>query len=79
MKAKALLALGAAWSLSACNMVVSDKPWFDAPSGAQLRDGHASTDMQLVAAPFDLGKVGLPEPLAERFQRSPFGVKPHPH
>lgn len=39
IKAKALLALGAAMSLSACNMVVSEKPWFDAPSGAQLRDG----------------------------------------
>ena len=38
-KAKALLAMGAALSLSACNMVVSEKPWFDAPSGAQLRDG----------------------------------------
>lgn len=39
MKAKALLVLGAAWSLSACNMVVSEKPWFDAPGGPQLRNG----------------------------------------
>lgn len=38
-KVKALLAMGTAFSLSACNMVVSEKPWFDAPSGAQLKEG----------------------------------------
>ncbi|MFM5949816.1 MAG: hypothetical protein ACKOPM_11410 [Novosphingobium sp.] len=36
---KFLVALGAAFSLSACNMVVSEKPWFDTPSGPQLKDG----------------------------------------
>ena len=36
---KAALALSAMISLSACNMVVSEKPWFDAASGPQLKDG----------------------------------------
>ena len=36
---KAAFALLAMTALSACNMVVSDKPWFDAASGPQLKDG----------------------------------------
>lgn len=38
-KAKTLLAIGAAMSLSACNMVVSERPWFTAPDGPQLKEG----------------------------------------
>ncbi len=36
---KAAFALLAMTALSACNMVVSDTPWFDAASGPQLKDG----------------------------------------
>jgi hypothetical protein len=36
---KTYAALGALLSLSACNMVVSEQPWFDAASGPQLKDG----------------------------------------
>lgn len=36
---RSLFSLAVLASLSACNMVVSDKPMFDAPSGPQLRDG----------------------------------------
>lgn len=36
---KTCAALSALLSLSACNMVVSEKPWFDAASGPQLKDG----------------------------------------
>ena len=37
--AKAVFAALALVSLSACNMVVSEQPWFDAASGPQLKDG----------------------------------------
>lgn len=33
------LALAGAVMLGGCNMVVSERPWFDAPSGPQLKDG----------------------------------------
>jgi hypothetical protein len=36
---KSAFAVLAVVTLSACNMVVSDKPWFDAASGPQLKDG----------------------------------------
>lgn len=39
MKMKSAFAALAMVSLSACNMVVSEKPWFDAASGPQLKDG----------------------------------------
>jgi hypothetical protein len=39
IKLKAAFAALAMTALSACNMVVSDKPWFDAASGPQLKDG----------------------------------------
>lgn len=38
-KLKTAFALLAMTALSACNMVVSDTPWFDAASGPQLKDG----------------------------------------
>ena len=38
-KMKAAFALLAMTALSACNMVISEKPWFDAASGPQLKDG----------------------------------------
>lgn len=36
---RSLFSLAVLASLSACNMVVAEKPWFDAPSGPQLKDG----------------------------------------
>lgn len=39
MKAKALMIMAAALPLSACNMVVSDTPWFAEASGPQFKDG----------------------------------------
>ncbi|MDP3907210.1 hypothetical protein [Novosphingobium sp.] len=36
---RALLALAAAAVLGGCNMVVSERPWFAAPSGPQLKKG----------------------------------------
>lgn len=36
---RSALSLALLASLSACNMVVAEKPWFDTPSGPQLRDG----------------------------------------
>lgn len=33
------LVLAGAVMLGGCNMVVSERPWFDAPSGPQLKDG----------------------------------------
>lgn len=39
MKTKLLLAVAAAWPLAACNMVISEKPWFTEASGPQLKDG----------------------------------------
>ena len=37
--ARTILVLVAGASLSGCNMVVSERPWFEAPSGPQLKDG----------------------------------------
>lgn len=39
LNVKAAFAAVALVSLSACNMVISDQPWFDAASGPQLKDG----------------------------------------
>lgn len=39
MKARMLLAIAVAWPLAACNMVVSEKPWFTEASGPQFKDG----------------------------------------
>lgn len=54
MKAKAFLAMLAVLPLGACNMVISEQPWFSEPSGPQLKDGLwanlQTPDCQLDAA-----------------------------